>query len=77
MTGDGRGGGDDRRHQVRTATPALAALKITVGSRSATLAGGKLVRVHPKAHGATRVAPLEARVEENGIQSFVFGWIFT
>src|SRR5690606_7659499 len=69
-----RGG---RRHgradQVGAPTPALATLEIAVGRGGAALAGGEDVVVHPQAHAAARVAPLETGIPEDAIQAFGLG----
>src|SRR6202034_3093252 len=51
---------------------ALTALEVTVGRRGAALLGLELVRVHRKAHRATRLAPIEASLGENLVQAFGF-----
>ena len=58
---------------MRAALEALAAFEIPVGGRGAALAGLQLVRVHAQAHGATRLAPLKARGEEDLVQAFGAG----
>src|SRR5699024_6274000 len=68
---DGGGRCDLRGDQVGTATLALAALEVAVGGRCGALAGGQLVRVHSKAHGTARGAPLSPRGEEDLVQAFL------
>ena len=60
VAGDGRGGGHLRADQVRAAALALAALEVAVGGRGAALARLQDVGVHPQAHRAAGLAPLEA-----------------
>src|SRR5713226_3119318 len=64
-----------RRHQMRAAFIALAALEITVRGRGAALAGLELVGVHGEAHRAARLAPLEARREEDAVEPLRLGLV--
>src|SRR5579884_3375058 len=66
--GNGRRGGDGRRHQVRAAAASLAALEVAVAGRGAALARRHLVRVHAEEHRAAGGPPLEAGVAENAVQ---------
>src|SRR5262249_22997007 len=58
------GGGDE----VGARAGALAADEIAVGGGGAALAGRHLVRVHGEAHGAARLAPFEAGLDEDAVQ---------
>src|SRR6476620_2229697 len=58
---------------MRSSPAALAAFEVAVGGRSAALAGRKFVRVHRQAHAAAGLAPLEARIFEDAVESFFFG----
>src|SRR5215470_9761265 len=64
-----------RRHgganQVSAAPAALAALEVAVRGRGAALAGLELVGIHGEAHGAAGLAPLEARLEEDAIETLL------
>ena len=51
-------------HQVGAAAGALAALEVAVRGRGATLARRQPVGVHGQAHGAARLAPFEAGLDE-------------
>src|SRR5216110_2639899 len=55
------------------ASTPLPALEIPVAGRGATLAGAEDVRVHPEAHRAAGIAPLEAGLAEDRIQSLGLG----
>ena len=68
-----RSRGHGRTDEVRATASALAALKIAVAGRSATLARLQSVGVHGQSHAAPRLPPFKARRLENGIQSFAFG----
>src|SRR5690349_7709388 len=59
--------------QVGAAALALATLEIAVRRRCAALAGTEAIGVHPEAHGASRLAPLEAGVAKYAIEAFFFG----
>src|SRR5215471_6560565 len=58
---------------MRAALVALAALEIAVRGRGAALARRELVRVHGEAHRAARLAPLEAGLDEDLVESFGLG----
>src|SRR5438067_1067113 len=68
-----RGGGHRRTHEVRAPTRALAALEVAVRGGRAALAGIQAVGIHAQAHRATGLAPLETRVAEHAVESFVLG----
>src|SRR5436190_9368754 len=72
MPGDRGGGGHRRRHEVRAALEALAALEVAVRGRSAALLRLQLVRVHGKTHRAAGLTPLEAGLEEDFVEAFGF-----
>ena len=65
-----------RRYQMCTAPSALSSFKITIAGRSAPLSRFKLIRVHCKAHTATRFSPFKSGVEKNLIQSLCFSLPF-
>ncbi len=58
---------------MRPALEALTALEVAVGGRGAALARLQPVVVHGKAHGAARLAPVEAGRLEDHVQTFLFG----
>src|SRR3982074_607964 len=72
LAGDGGGGGHRGRHQMGAALVALPALEIAVRGRGATLARLELVRVHGEAHGASGLAPFEARRDKDLVEAFRF-----
>src|SRR5690242_16621166 len=76
MSGNRGRRGHDGADQMRTAAFALAALEIAIGGAGAALARRKHVLVHGDAHAASGLAPLESRVEENPVESFLFGFGF-
>src|SRR5690625_1240842 len=53
-------------------TGTLASLEVSVRGRGRSLPWLQLVRVHPQAHGTTRVAPLSPEGFENLVQPFRF-----
>src|SRR5437588_5151337 len=61
-----------RRHrradQVRPSPGALPPLEVAVGSRRAALPGAQDIRIHPEAHRAPRLPPLEAGALEHAVQ---------
>jgi hypothetical protein len=46
----------------------LPALEVAVARRRAPLARAERIRIHPEAHRAPRLAPLDARVAENPVE---------
>ena len=52
---------------------ALAAFEVAVGRRSRALAARHDVAVRAAAHRAARIAPFEARFEEDAVEAFGFG----
>ena len=74
---DGGGGGHLRRHEVRAAAAALAALEVAVGGGGAALARRQDVGVHAQAHRAARAAPVEAGGAEDLVQALGLGLRFT
>src|SRR6266508_1618917 len=62
-------GRDDGRDEVRTATGALTSFEVAVRRRRAALARTQHVRVHPEAHRAAGVAPLEASFAEDAVEA--------
>src|SRR6266511_2088164 len=73
VAGDRRRRGHRRRHQVRAPARALPALEVAVRGRGAPFAWRQDVRVHPEAHRAAGVAPLEARCLEHRVQPLLLG----
>ena len=71
MAGDRRRGGHRRRHQVRSATLALATLEVPVRGRGAAFAGLQDVGIHPEAHRAARATPVEAGIDEDPVETLV------
>src|SRR5687768_8544092 len=67
------GGGHCRRDEVCAASLALAAFEVAVAGACAPLARLQLVGVHRQAHRAARLAPLEARLLEDPVESFFLG----
>ena len=74
MAGDGGGRGDGGGDEMRSPAASLAPLEVAVRGRSTALARRELVGVHGEAHGATRFAPVEARVAEDLIEAFALGF---
>src|SRR5438045_4105876 len=69
-----RGGGGHRRaHEVGAAAGALAAFEVAVGRARATLPGFEDVGVHPEAHRAAGLPPLEARLREDAVEALGLG----
>src|SRR5437763_16268286 len=64
-------GGHLGAYQVRTPARALATFEVAVRGRRAALTRRELVVVHPEAHRAARIAPLETRVLEDAIEPFL------
>src|SRR5258705_13645936 len=62
-----------RRHQMRAAFIALAALEIAVRGRGAALAGLEFVGIHGEAHRAAGLAPVEAGPDEYLVQALGLG----
>src|SRR5215210_7357279 len=58
---------------MRPAALALASLEVAIAGRGAPLARLQNVGVHAEAHGAPRVAPVEACLGEDLGQSFFLG----
>src|SRR3954464_14739994 len=58
---------------MRAAARALPAFEIAVGGRRATLAGLESIGIHAEAHRAAGLAPFEARVAENAVETFLLG----
>src|SRR5690606_32208659 len=73
MTGYRRRGGHGRGNEMRATLEALPALEVAVRGGSAALAGLQPVVIHGQAHGATRLAPVEAGFDEDPVQSFRLG----
>src|SRR5690242_19238866 len=73
---DGCGGSHNGADQMGAAVFALTPLEVTVRSAGAALMRRQNIGVHPDAHAATRIAPLEACLAENLVESFFFGLRF-
>src|SRR4051794_26116523 len=71
--GDGRGGGHRGGERVRAPAGSLAAFEVPVARAGAALARGELVGVHAEAHGAARLSPLEAGVDQDAVEPLPFG----
>src|SRR5581483_1855117 len=76
MSLDGGGSSHGGADKVGPSTAALASFKIAVAGRCATLAGAEDIGIHAQAHGAARVAPLEAGALKNFRKAFLFGGAF-
>src|SRR4051812_36185494 len=76
MTGDRRGSRHRRADEMGASPGALPSLEVAIRRRRAALAGIELVRVHAEAHGAARLAPLEACVAEDPVRAFSLGLRF-
>src|SRR5262245_6379706 len=73
VSGDRRSGGHARRHEMRAPFVALPPLEIAVRGRGATLLRLQLVGIHREAHGAARLAPVEAGLDEDLVEAFRLG----
>src|ERR1700722_14558989 len=73
MPGDPRGDGHGWADQVRPGPAALPVLKVAVRGRGAPLAGRHAVVGAAEAHRAAGRPPFEAGVEENLVESLIFG----
>src|SRR6184192_2867013 len=73
MTGDGGRGSHRRADQVRPPTTALPSLEVTVAGRSAAFARSENVGIHAEAHRASSIAPLEASLAKQSIETFGLG----
>src|SRR5271170_1822787 len=73
VAGDGCGCSHLRADEVRASSASLAAFEIAVAGGGAALAGLENVGVHAEAHGAAGLAPLEASLDENLVEAFLFG----
>src|SRR5260370_29309413 len=62
-------------HQVRASAATLAAFEIAVAGGGATLSGTQNVGVHPQAHRTSGLAPLEAGILENLVETFLLGGV--
>src|SRR5260370_16619822 len=59
--------------QGRPPAATLAAFEIAVAGGGATLSGTQNVGVHPQAHRTSGLAPLEAGILENLVETFLLG----
>ena len=75
-SGDRRRCSHGRTHQVRAASPALAALEIAIRRRRAALSRTQHILVHTETHRASGIAPLESCIGEDLIQPFLLGLRF-
>src|SRR5690606_29777219 len=62
-----------RRHQMGAALEALTAFEVAVRGRRAALIRLKAVVVHGKAHGAARLAPVKAGLDEDLVETLGLG----
>src|SRR3989454_8479699 len=62
-----------RRHQVRARALALAPLEVAVGGGGHAFALTRGLAVHPHAHRAAGLAPLEAGLDEDAVEPFGLG----
>src|SRR6059058_1648366 len=69
----GGGGGHGGADEVRAPALALSALEVAVARRGAALARTQDVGVHPQAHRAAGLAPLEARLTKHRVKPLGFG----
>src|SRR5579859_2151723 len=72
MPGNGGGGSHGGTDQVGASTLALATFKVAVTGRGAALAFGQLIAVHGDTHAASRFAPLETCLAEDGGKPLLF-----
>ena len=63
----------DRTHEVRASALALPPFEIPIRRRGAALARTEDVVVHAETHGAAGIAPLEARLREDPIETLELG----
>src|SRR6185312_1173340 len=70
MAGDRGCRGHGRRHQMGAALETLTAFEIAVRSRSAAFVRLQPIIVHGQAHGAARLAPVEAGGDEDLVEAF-------
>src|SRR6185437_3598354 len=63
--------------KMSSSAATLATFKVTIAGRGAALTWVEDVRIHAKAHGAARLAPLEASLAKDSIEAFFFGLAFT
>src|SRR5258708_13360196 len=71
VTSDGRRGRHHRANQVSPPTAPLTPFKIAIAGGGAALSRLQNVRIHSKAHRASRLAPLKPRVLKNSIHTFL------
>src|SRR5690242_1288970 len=67
--------GHRRRHEVRAGALALASLEVAVRGGGHALALARGLAVHAHAHRAAGLAPLEARVAEDPIETLALGGV--
>src|SRR5207247_6784499 len=65
--------GHGRAHEMRAGALALASLEVAVGRRGDALVLARRVAVHPDAHGAAGLAPLETGRREDLVEAFCLG----
>src|SRR3990172_1553840 len=71
VAGDGRRRRHLRAHEVGAPALPLPPLEVAVGAGGAALARLQDVRVHPQAHRAAGLPPLEPGVDEDSVQPFL------
>src|SRR5579859_2218760 len=72
MPGDGSGSSHGGTDQVGASTLALATFKVAVTGRGAAFAFSQLIAVHGDTHAASRLAPLETCLAEDGSKPLLF-----
>src|SRR5205823_4026331 len=73
VAGDRGRGGHRRTNQVRSASTPLPSLEVPVAGRRAAFARSENVRIHAETHRTTGVAPLEACLAKEGVESLGLG----
>src|SRR6516165_6305418 len=76
VSGDRGGCGHLGRNEMSPSSTALTSFEISIAGGGAAFAGRKDVWIHPEAHGAAGLTPVEASLEEHSIQPFVFSLRF-
>src|ERR1051326_2056861 len=76
MSCDGRGGGHHGTDQMSAPAFTLATFEVPIGCAGAPFPRRQNVCVHPDAHTASRITPLEAGIPEDLIQSFLLSLSF-
>jgi hypothetical protein len=76
MAFDCRGYGHGRRHEMGPPARPLAPFEISIAGRGAALSWLKHVGIHGQAHTAAGFPPLESRLFEQSVESFLFSLLF-